>query len=614
VRLTVHQLRFGDINITLREAGCLNDPNRIEMTDKIHSGRAVDPGACISGWGVLLLGFAIFGLLWILYIPWREIYMPPDGDTLPLLADGLLLAPGARWQDWFTRGYSHLWDLYPDWQMHGGDGSGTAFTRPAFQFVIYLAHFVLGRNWALYQLINNFAIAGMGAVAFYIAQTALGLRTGLSLMAALLVLLSPPVLDSWWLGVGFAIEPLATLLVTGAFLAALARRDFLCLGLLLVALLTKENSVWAPLAAAVTILLRPKLDEPFRRRGFTAAAMLLPMAMWLGLRFAFFDGIGGTYATAGYTPLGGFLNLTFDKLTHLHYLLIVHKVRQGELLDRGVPLLILDRATALLIYTLLSLWALHALSEANRVRHAIHETKNVDAVFLVTLWAAIALAFHFALPLPDDRYATSIVVFAWPALVAEVERRGKIIIWIGLAACCVVSLTRSSYFYMERIANPVRNGDYGLMGAVLRQVPAGIRQIYVLSAGSLQRANPEYVRLALGVPAEIVRLGEIIWNCPEKSDLVHFDHTIADGLVNITVNLPSCAHFYFDMGRPIEIPNRRLHRNDSISYELPEAHPLKSSQWWYLGRIMTVHVRPNGPARFVIEHGGPDGMAWFDSP
>src|SRR5262245_11582089 len=107
-----------------------------------------------SGYLALLIGLAIFVLAWVLYIPYHEIYMP-NGADIPALADGLLLAHGARWQDWFTRGYSNFWDRYPEWPLHG-----TEFTRPAFQFVIYLAHFALGRDWASYQLINNFAAAG----------------------------------------------------------------------------------------------------------------------------------------------------------------------------------------------------------------------------------------------------------------------------------------------------------------------------------------------------------------------------------------------------------------------------------------------------------------------
>jgi hypothetical protein len=588
--------------------------DRITMTDSSsHRGTQRDVPRQ-TGWGALLLGFLIFGLLWILYIPWREIYMPPDGDSIAILADGSLLAPGARWQDWFTRGYSHLYDLYPDWQGLVPLPYTTAFTRPAFQFVIYLAHIVLGQDWASYQLINNFAAAGMGAVAFYIAQTVLELRTGPSLVAAILVLLSPPVLNSWWLGVGFAVEPLTTVLVTGAFLAVLARSDFVCLGFLFAALLTKENALWAPFAAAATILLRPKPHESRRNQVLAAATMLLPVAIWLGLRFAFFGGFGGTYATMGYTPLADFVKLTFDKLTHLHYPLIVHNVGPEILRNRGTALLILDRAQAVLIYALLSLWALRTVSETNHLRHAMREKRwpTVDPILLVTLWAAFALAFDFALPMRNDRYATSIVVFAWPALVAEVERRGKTIIWFGLAACFVLSLTRSSYLYVERIARPVRGGDYRSMSAVLHQAPAGTRQIYILAAGSLQPANPEYVRLALGVPAEVVRVAEISWNCRDKGDLVRFDHTSADGIVSMTIALPACANFYF--GNPVEIANGRLRRNDAITYELPEAHPINASKWWYLGRRMTVHVRPNGPARFIIEHGGADGIAWFDTP
>jgi hypothetical protein len=567
------------------------------------------------GQSALLLGLAIFGLLWLLYSPIREIYVPNRYD-IPALADGLLLAPGAHWQDWFTRGYSHFWELYPD---RPGE-HGKEFARPAFQFLIYLAHFVLGRDWASYQLINCFAVAGMGAVAFQIAQAVLRLRTGPSLVAAMLVVLSPPVLNSWLLGLGFAIEPLATVLVAGAFLAVLARRDFLCLAFLFLALLTKENTVWAPVAAAITIMLRPKLDESLRRRAFTAAAMLLPVAMWLGLRFTFFGGIGGTYATAGYTPLADFLKLTFYKLAYLHYLFITHQARP-ELPDRGTALLILDWGMALLIYALLSLWALRILPEVvNRIRCATHDMRwpTVDPVFLVALWALIALAFHFALPLLEERYATSVVVFAWPALVAEVERRAKTIIWLGLAVCCAVSLTRSSYLLIEWTAEPVRNDNFRSMDTVLRQVPTGTREIYVLSAGGLQEANPEYVRLVLGVSAEIVRVVEIDWNCREASDLVAFDHSTADGVVSMTVTLPTCANFHFFRNRLNDITHGHLYRNDRMSYEVPEAYPNKSRKWWwqpsvYLGRRMIVHFRPNGPARFVIEHGGPNGIAWFDT-
>src|SRR5262249_5534791 len=140
-------------------------------------------------------------------------------------------------------------------------------------------------------------------------------------------------------------------------------------------------------------------------------------------------------------------------------------------------------------------------------------------------------------------------------------------------------------------------------------------------AGGLEDANPKYVRLVLGVSAEIVRVVEIDWNCREATDVVTFDHSTADGVVSMTVTLPNCANFFFHTNRfDGAIKNRRLYRNDTISYELPEAYPIKTNTalWWqskfYLGRRMTLHFRSNGRARFIIEHGGPNGIAWFDAP
>jgi hypothetical protein len=57
--------------------------------------------------------------------------------------------------------------------------------------------------------------------------------------------------------------------------------------------------------------------------------------------------------------------------------------------------------TRLLMYALFLLLALRFLFEVmNRLRYAIYERRwpTVDVPFLVVLWAAIAVAFHFALP------------------------------------------------------------------------------------------------------------------------------------------------------------------------------------------------------------------------
>ena len=222
------------------------------------------------------------------------------------------------------------------------------------------------------------------------------------------------------------------------------------------------------------------------------------------------------------------------------------------------------RATDLLIYCVVLLWGLRLIPKAaNYLRCVAQGARRltIEPVLLVFLWAALALTFHFALPLAHERYATSVVVFVWPALVAEVDRRGKAIIWLGLAVICVVSLTQGAYRAVEEKnrRNSFRS-TVAPMFAALREAPAGTRKIYVLSADGLPYANPEYVRLALGVSAEIMRVIEIEWNCSEASDLVTFDHSTAGNVVSITVALPTCSNLRFYTDRfNNDIANGRLY-------------------------------------------------------
>ncbi|MFZ0117297.1 MAG: hypothetical protein WAL15_23315, partial [Xanthobacteraceae bacterium] len=120
----------------------------------------------------------------------------------------------------------------------------------------------------------------------------------------------------------------------------------------------------------------------------------------------------------------------------------------------------------------------------------------------------------------------------------------------------------------------------------------------------------------LGLSAQIVRVAEIEEKCGNARDFVAFDHSIADGVVSMTITLPDCANFYFRTDRfNNNLSHGRLNRNEWMSYELPEADPINGRQsGLFLGRRMTVHVRPNGPARFIIERSGPNGIAWFDTP
>jgi len=178
------------------------------------------------------LGAAIFALLWLLNLRYRQVYVPRL-DDVTALADALLMLPGAHWQDWFTQGHSHFFDAYPEWPW-----GLSAFARPAFQCTIYLAHFLFGRDWASYLAINYLCVAGPAVVAFVIARSTLRLGLASSLAAAVLTLFAPAVTEFSIWELGFGSEPLASFFLGCGFLALVARRHLLCVLLLTVALLT----------------------------------------------------------------------------------------------------------------------------------------------------------------------------------------------------------------------------------------------------------------------------------------------------------------------------------------------------------------------------------------
>lgn len=573
-------------------------------------------------WVPILLCCVVFAALWLIDLPYRHAYQPTDNDVTAL-ADGLLLVPGAHWQDWFIHGHSHFFDAYPEWPL-----GLTAFARPVFQFTIYLAHFPLGHDWPSYLAINYAGVAGIAAVAFGIARAALGLEVGAALLAAALALCSPAVLEFSIWQIGFASESFACVLIGGAFLACLKRRDGLCAALLLVAVFTKETAIWAPIAAAITALLRGPSAPNLRQRLGAAAIALVPLAIWFAFRLAFYGGVGGTYATAEYWPIGGFLSLTGEKLAHLHHLFLqqrpLFEAGGGARADQAIRI-----ATALLLLLLFAYWGQRALRSAwTAFAPAVRagQWPVADPALLAMLWFVLGLAFYLALAVPSTRYAAAAVMFAWPVVVTTVIDSRRRFFRLALIACLVLSAVRTGDFLASmntpqesEIAPFLRSA--AKTNAALRQVPPGIHEVYVLLASGLVTANPDYLRAFLGIDAKIIRVIDLSWYCGDKPETVAMSHDIRDGEVVIRASLPDCARFEF-LSSTVDgttLHDGRLRRNPSIEYELPEAHPIYHTgplpPTLEPGRQMVVHIRPSGPARFLIDDPSPaHGLTWFDAP
>ena len=567
------------------------------------------------------IGLLVCISLWLINIPYRHAYQPNDNDVTAL-ADALLLLPGAHWQDWFIQGHKHFFDAYPEWPW-----ALTPFARPAFQFLIYLAHFLFGRDWTAYLVINYAAIGGVAAAAYAIARRALGLANAPALIATTLVLVSPAILEYSIWEVGFASESLIVALIGGAFLAVLARRDLLCIALLTFAIFSKETAAWAPCAAAITLLLRPKPDETSRRRLVNAGLMLLPLALWVGERAAFFGGFGGSYATGGYGSLSDVGAIVSDKLIHLFRLF----TSQHAFVSTGawaLPDRMIALATYALVFALIAFWGFGWLRAGGRWITASLRAPSwpeARADLLVAFWGAAGLAFHLAVPLTSPRYAAAAILFLWPSIVAMVVPR-RMPFRLALAACLVLSVARMGD-YLASLNPPA---DHSYLGQFFRSIadvnhallttPPGTRQIYVIPNGGLATATPDYLRVFLGVKPDIIRLVDLHWYCPAGQNFGGFEHDVTAGVVTLRATLPECADFFFDMagaGVSRIAEGGHLQRSATVDYELPEAHVIAHkgpvSPALEPGHRFTAHIRPSGPARFIIQ-GANGKITTFDTP
>src|SRR5262249_20237414 len=149
----------------------------------------------------------------------------------------------------------------------------------------------------------------------------------------------------------------------------------------------------------------------------------------------------------------------------------------------------------------------------------------------------------------------------------------------------------------------------------------GVREVYIMFASGLVTANPEYLRAFLNIDAKIVRVIDLSWYCGDKPETFALSHDIRDREVVIRASLPDCARFEF-LSSTVDgtaLHQGRLRRSPSIDYELPEAHPIYHTgplpPTLEPGRQVVVHIRPDGPARFLIDDPSSQrGLTWFDAP
>jgi hypothetical protein len=255
-----------------------------DLTLKDHPSPALKLALLCAG-AAFLATFGVFTLLWAKYI---NPYYFPYGDNFSLLTNSI--PPfHPSYSAWFLHGFQTYFDVYPDMSLHGSD-----FIRPLVNGTFFLGWFVYGSHWSRY-LLTTYAIIGMIAgTTCFMASYVLKLGWRLTILAVICVSIAPSVDAGAISDPTFAFDLLAGLFVLMG-VAALISDALIAAGLLLtLAIFTKETALFAPALAAAIVYFR-KDDKPRFMRAATSFCFLLPLAVWLALRWHDFRGERGVY-------------------------------------------------------------------------------------------------------------------------------------------------------------------------------------------------------------------------------------------------------------------------------------------------------------------------------
>jgi hypothetical protein len=441
---------------------------------------------------------------------------------------------------WISSGYTHYFNVYPEWSV-----PFTSFIRPATSAFAWSLQQVFGDKF-VYYIYTYYIFVLLSSVLILKCLTDIGVKGPILLFAAVIWPLSPPVVSMGLWNFPFIFDVVVALTVIVAFRAVIYERYILAFLALLLSLATKETAAFAPVAAAATILIVRRFTLP---SWGLAALMLLPVAIWAGVRqFYLGQFSGGTYArigaesiihAIGVWPVG--LNPAFATLKNFSF-------SPGWL---GNPRNAIDLASAgvnaLVWVAVIAIFFKYSIPLIKRFVAGEHpEPTQTDKWLLAsTVWLGGALAYLLVNNL-YSRYGGCFIVFLIITLVtvAYLDRHAL----VGrLSFSALIALTL--LYIPAGIANvtalsqqaSIAQKMHSSLDRALTGIEGPGRKIYVVNAPR-GFSSPSYIARLLESPHELVFLNQFD-GCTAAPD---FSGVPANTPQGLHIVLPKCAHIVFD--------------------------------------------------------------------
>ena len=308
---------------------------------------------------------------------------------------------------------------------------------------------------------------------------------------ALLFLFNPAFMNDGLIALSSHFDVLAGVFAMTAFLAAWRERYGVAILCLTLAVFTKESALYAPLAAALSLMI-------WRRPPSMSALMLLPLPLWAVARFLAYGDVldSGGIARPGEIATG--LSIWPTGLVTVAF------VRQPVL---SLPLSRPDIVSAVFLLANIGLWIFLCYAALTAMRRQVDAPERAKLTTGLLVWTLGALSFGVLVGYAS-RYGGSIYPFLYLFLAAlffspgyRVPRWVVASVLLVFSAATAVQSARSvrGAFAWESNITPER-----ALHDTLRALPQDGRIVLVVNAPPAMASAPGHLRRAWSLNLDVV--------------------------------------------------------------------------------------------------------------
>ncbi|MEI8372046.1 MAG: hypothetical protein WCJ35_04330 [Planctomycetota bacterium] len=541
----------------------------------------------------------------------------PMADNVILITESTPYAMHVDFVKWFTcgwRGYSRPYAEYI--------GTVTDFVRPVVNGCFWLNFAIWGEKWGNYLYLNFAVMAAAAALSYYIARQLLGCERWAALLASSLLLLNPASITSYGIPMDI-VHTLSALIAVFALVSILQKRMVCGLVLLVVALFTKESTLFAPMAAGLMwLLLRHREAGRFHAAHWVVAAALaaIPIGAWLLARFAVFHGFGQAYVTQDLSLMGIIVSwATFPLLWPLG----LSGPTDPSSTIRGVLWRQWDMISLLPIFGLfMSLITVSLVLRAlvKFVRDSSWRNEN-DWLLWLGPWLILAFAQLITLGLPvQNGLFVFVVGIPITCLLLQRAVRTRAVASAMLVVCFQLLLVVPglSFVFTEhsRAATEARTESRAVTQSLLSALfEAGNKhkRVYVLNDIPIRNARVQAGPFA-GTKAEVVLLNNLDGGFPHNSLSVNMVK-IGPDRYRITTRVQSPYNLLLVAAQRKElfpsVGEKSVVRNSNITYEFPVApqprRGVLGTEHWSIGSELQITLTDDSDFA-IVGYDPPTGL------